>query len=378
MRSSWAPAALAGAAMLLTACAKDPMDDPEYAAACHGKPVHGAADRSKAQEEGYSINERFDCIDRQSYEQEQKYRAETETARGERVARDARPKVRSTPAKLADARAGFSTSISSPPSGRALPHPPAKMFVRSDFDSTVGKLPAWVTPDPRDGAKHPAIVWITGGDSNSLDDFWTEGGADDDQSASAFRKAGVVMMFPTLRGGNTNAGRKEFFYGEVDDVIAAARHAASLPYVSKVYLGGHSTGGTLVLLAAETGEFDGVFVFGAVTDVSRYPAEMFPGAADADEREARLRSPVHWLDGISSPTYLIEGVERPGNFMELEELCAATRNPFVHCVPVPGSNHFSVIDAVGKRLAARIAVDVANGDALVTEREFSRGAANGE
>ena len=40
------------------------------------------------------------------------------------------------------------------------------------------------------------------------------------------------MMFPTLRGGNTDIrGRKEFFYGEVDDVHAAANHLARLPYV---------------------------------------------------------------------------------------------------------------------------------------------------
>ena len=59
-----------------------------------------------------------------------------------------------------------------------------------------------------------------------------------------------IMMFPTLRGGNTNPGAREYLLGEVDDVLAAAEHLARLPYVDpqRIYLGGHSTGGTLALL----------------------------------------------------------------------------------------------------------------------------------
>ena len=33
-------------------------------------------------------------------------------------------------------------------------------------------------PNPNDGKKHPAIVWITGGDCNSIDaGCWRDGGA---------------------------------------------------------------------------------------------------------------------------------------------------------------------------------------------------------
>ena len=134
--------------------------------------------------------------------------------------------------------AGFATALSDICQWPAAAEPPANLFVRSDYESPgIGKLPAWITPDPGDGEKHPAIVWITGGDSNSLDDFWSSGGPDNDQSASAWRRAGMIMMFPTLRGGNTNGGKREFFLGEVDDVIAAARHVASLPYVDRVFIG---------------------------------------------------------------------------------------------------------------------------------------------
>ena len=63
-------------ALLVAACAKrDPFDDPEYAAACHGPPLETAQAREEAQSKGYPINARFDCIDRQTWEAEEKAKA---------------------------------------------------------------------------------------------------------------------------------------------------------------------------------------------------------------------------------------------------------------------------------------------------------------
>ena len=63
------------------------------------------------------------------------------------------------------------------------------------------------------------------------------------------------MMFPGLRGTSGNPGTQESFLGEVDDVLAAADFLRKVDYVdpSRIYLGGHSTGGTLALLVAEAG-----------------------------------------------------------------------------------------------------------------------------
>ena len=75
------------------------------------------------------------------------------------------------------------------------------------------------------------------------------------------------MMFPSLRGGNDNPGVREGFFGEVDDVLAAAEYLSKQAFVDpqRIYLGGHSTGGTLVLLVAEcSGRFRAVFSFGPV------------------------------------------------------------------------------------------------------------------
>jgi dipeptidyl aminopeptidase/acylaminoacyl peptidase len=300
----------------------------------------------------------------------------------ERASQASARHIAPTAEKLDEARQGFTTTIASGASELPAPQPPADLFVRSDYKGGEGRrLVAFVTPDPRDGAKHPAIVWLTGGDSNALDDFWTEGEPANEQSASAFRKAGVIVMFPTLRGGNTDSGRKEHFFGEVDDVRAAHTHLARLPYVDpgRIYLGGHSTGGTLALLVAETdNRFAAVFAFGPVTSVDRYPAPLIPDALrTADARELRLRSPIHWLAGVSTPTYLIEGDTAPGNAGELEELCA-TRNPLVHCISAEGFDHFSVLWPVSRTIAARLVVGVPEGEPVIKAQQFARGATNGE
>jgi acetyl esterase/lipase len=364
-RRALACAALAG---LLVACARDPFDDPDYARVCASLPVHGAEARAAAAEQGYQISNRFDCVTRESHDAVARQNASNAKARAQFQAAARNPPPVKLLRTLSEARQHFSTQVSVPGNGTPYPRPPAELFVRSDYPSDGRKLAAFVTPDPRDGERHAAIVWLTGGDSSTLDDFWSEGAADNDQSASAFRKAGLVMMFPTLRGGNQNAGAHEFFLGEVDDVIAAANHLAKLGYVdpARIYLGGHSTGGTLALLTSETtSRFKAVFAFGAVAEVDRYPDSLVPGVHDLSREELELRSPLRWLHGISSPTWLIEGEDPPGNLGELQTLCARKFAP-LQCIAVPGRNHFSALAPVTRVLAARI-VGATDGRTLKVE-----------
>src|SRR3954451_19104959 len=67
---------------------------------------------------------------------------------------------------LAEARQGFQTKIVRHEGDRTpAPKPPAKLFGLVRYESKVGPLAAYLTPGPtKDGKKHPAIVWITGGD----------------------------------------------------------------------------------------------------------------------------------------------------------------------------------------------------------------------
>lgn len=141
---------------------------------------------------------------------------------------------------LAEARRGFQTKLIRREAARAtLPKPPNTLFRSLAFDAPSGKLAAFLSPDPNDGKKHPAIIWITGGDCSALDDgFRKKGSANGDQTASGFREAGIPMMFPTLRGGNMNPGFREGFYGEVDDVMAAADYLSKQRFVDphRIYL----------------------------------------------------------------------------------------------------------------------------------------------
>jgi hypothetical protein len=56
-----------------------------------------------------------------------------------------------------------------------------------------GSLAAYLTPDPLDKAQHPAIIWIAGGDCNSIGDVWSPMSPSNDQNATAYRLAGIVL-----------------------------------------------------------------------------------------------------------------------------------------------------------------------------------------
>jgi dipeptidyl aminopeptidase/acylaminoacyl peptidase len=278
-------------------------------------------------------------------------------------------------APLADARKGFTTKANSAPRGTPAPTPPPSIFQKVQYEAAPGKLVAYLTPKPKDGKKHPAIIWITGGDCNSIDDGpWKEYHPSNDQSASAFRKEGIVMMFPSLRGGNDNPGVKEGFFGEIDDVIAAADYLAKQDYVDpkRIYLGGHSTGGTVVLLTAEyTDRFRAVFSFGPVDDVSGYDREYLPFNT-SNAKEIELRSPGLWLASVHTPVFVFEGTSN-GNLSALQKMSRDSTNPQLHFIPVKGATHFTVLAPVTKLLAQKILLDEgASSNINCTEDEMNR------
>ncbi|ADB16162.1 conserved hypothetical protein [Pirellula staleyi DSM 6068] len=261
-------------------------------------------------------------------------------------------------ASLTEARQGFKTTLTTSSMGsQPVEEPPQDVFQLINYTSKVGELPAYITPDPLDGKKHPAIIWITGGDCNSIGDVWSPADPQDDQSASAYRQAGIVMMFPSLRGGNTNPGQREGFFGEVDDVIAAADFLATQSYVdpARIYLGGHSTGGTLALVVAEsTSKFRATFAFGPVHEVQYYDPEYLPFAYHNTE-ESAIRSPIFWLKSLSTPTFAIEGAD--GNALALTLLERKAEGTKLSCIQVSGADHFSVLGPANTEIARQILAD---------------------
>lgn len=261
---------------------------------------------------------------------------------------------------LVAAKKAFKTKLTSLPSDKVpVEQPPANLFRIVTYPSSGRNLPAYLTPNPNDGIKRPAIIWITGGDCNSIGDVWTPAPRNNDQTAAAYRQAGIVMMFPSMRGGNTNPGKKEGFLGETDDIVAAHNFLKKQNYVDpkRIYLGGHSTGGTLALLVAETTDrFRAVFSFGPVEDVSTYGVDSgFLPFDITDRKEVEIRSPIYWLSSIKSPVWVFEGGE--GNADSLQALSKASKNSKVQFLLIEPATHFSVLEPMNRLIARKILQD---------------------
>jgi alpha/beta superfamily hydrolase len=262
---------------------------------------------------------------------------------------------------LSDARRGFTTKlVRQVKTGEPVPQPPTGVLKSVKYQSPIGEMAAYVSPAPGDGKRHPAIIWLFGGFANSIDQIaWHKGPATNDQSAVVFREAGILMMYPSFRGGNNNPGFTESFYGEVDDVIAAADYVSKLDYVdtNRIYLGGHSTGGTLAMLVAEsTDRFRSVFCFGPVTTVVGYGTDQLTFDTN-NRKELELRAPVKWLEKINRPAFVFEGTSEPSNISSLRALSRATRNPKVHFLPVEGATHFTILRPISRLIAQKILRD---------------------
>ena len=278
-----------------------------------------------------------------------------------------------TSVSFAEAHDAFTTTLAKKENDDySIPEPPEGVFDLVSYSSEVGDLAAYVSSDPGDGEKHPLIIWVVGGWGNGIDDFpWVYPEWDDDQTGSAFWQAGILTMYPSFRGGSGNPGYYETLFGEVDDIISAYEYAASLPYVDseRIYLGGHSTGGTRALLASEyTDKFRAVFCFGAVDEIKYHNNSQFTFDTD-NEDEYIMRSPIYWLDNVKSPTFLIEG--RDGNSKNLERMEEASENNNIHCYVIEGADHFSVLGPATRVVAQKIVEDTDSGSAIViTQREL--------
>jgi acetyl esterase/lipase len=273
---------------------------------------------------------------------------------------------------LAEARRGHVTVLAKKVrADDALPVPPKGVLDLIHYPSPAGRIAGYLSPIPADGAKHPAIIWVSGGD-NMIGDFWSPKPPSNDQSARAFRQAGIVTFYPSMRGGNGNPGYSEGMYGEVDDILAAADFLANQPGIdsSRIYLGGHSTGGTLVMLVAEIDpRFRATFAFGPVVSPREYGDDFLPVT---DKTEVRLRSPGFWLSSIASPVFVFEG-GAGGNMEDVEAMRTDNRNPLAHFWLVPRATHFSILAPATALIAQRILADTgAKTNIAFTDAELNR------
>ena len=274
-------------------------------------------------------------------------------------AKSVAPAAATKPApSLLDARKGFVTKLRKPVRDEdRLVTPPEAVFSVVRYKTSIGEMRAYLSPPPIKGQKHPAMLWLTGGfpPGGGGPSLWEDEDPANAQSARAYREAGMIMMFPTLRGSYGNPGSQESLFGEVDDVLAALEYLARVDHVdaTRIYLGGHSTGGTLAMLvAACTDRPRAVFALGPIANPADYGQDDLNYDAKSTQ-ENRLRSPIAFLAAMRSPTFVLEG-ER-GNLPSLQAMEKANTNPGVHFLTLRGVDHFSILTPANSMIAGLLA-----------------------
>ena len=171
------------------------------------------------------------------------------------------------------------------------------------------RLKAWInTPTGSDTTKHPAVLFLHSGFDLEAE-TWT--------ATQPFRDAGYIVMTPTVRGENGQHGTFTMYYDEVDDVIQAAQFLRNQLFVdpNRLFVAGHSVGGTLALLAAELyPDFAGAASISGSPDQALYLKYAKGANRNApfdlgDPREVELRSPLAYAGSIKCPVRLFYGME---------------------------------------------------------------------
>jgi len=204
----------------------------------------------------------------------------------------------------ATARKGFRTRLTkigpSPDAPEPLDAPPGAERIAYHSDGL--ELTAWISPAQR-GRLQPGLLYLHGG--NVL-------GAGHWDLTLLYRQAGYTVLMPALRGENGQDGSFSGFYDENADVLAAANHLSGLPGVDpdRIFLAGHSIGGTQVLLASmSSAMFRGATSFSGGSDAWRFFAH-FPEMICFDttnQHEFEMRSAVSFAGSFKCPVRLFHG-----------------------------------------------------------------------
>lgn len=225
----------------------------------------------------------------------------------------------------------------------ALVAPPEadQIFYRSGYGGEL-ELVAWVSRYERSRKPKPAILFLHGGNAIGQGHWLL---------MKPYIDAGYVVMIPSVRGENGQKGNFSGFYDEVDDVLAASDRLRHMPGVDphRLFLAGHSIGGTLTMLTAMT-----THRFRAAAPISgnpdafaffnRYPQDI--RFDDKNPREFQMRSPVCYAHSFKCPMKVMHGSEEVHFVTRVGVLSRRAREAHVNMdVDVLPGGHFSALPA---------------------------------
>ncbi|MBN7807120.1 S9 family peptidase [Agrobacterium rosae] len=166
------------------------------------------------------------------------------------------------------------------------------------------ELVAWLSNYTPSKKLKPAVLFLHGGNATG-DGHWA--------LMKPYWEAGFVVLLPSFRGENGQKGNYSGFYDETSDALAAASYLESLPGIDpdRVFLAGHSNGGTLSLLASMTRKFRAAVPISAGVNSWRYFNRYTDEVCfdDSNPQEFVMRSSVCFGPSLKCPTLLLRGTE---------------------------------------------------------------------
>lgn len=226
-----------------------------------------------------------------------------------------------------------------PDHGDALTEPPSGAEILL-YRSGALDLLSWRSKPDGKGGRKPAILFLHGGNALGVG-HW--------ELTWPYLKAGYVVMLPAFRAENGQSGAFSGFYDESTDALAAADVLAAQSDVdpSRLFVSGHSVGGTLTLLAAlGSGRFRGASSFSgnpsAFAFFRRFPEDI--RFDSSDPREFEMRSAVCYAASFKCPVLIQHGAAEAGlrdMSMLTVRRAKAAGLPVDHAII--GGDHFSAL-----------------------------------
>jgi dipeptidyl aminopeptidase/acylaminoacyl peptidase len=229
--------------------------------------------------------------------------------------------------------------LGTPPESRRITYPGGP-------DGSI-PLVAWISPYQETGKPKPAVLFLHGGNATG-DGHWL--------LMKPYVEAGFVVMLPSFRGENGQEGYFSGFYDETSDALAAATYLENLPGIDKdrLFIAGHSNGGTLSILAGMDRKFRAAVPISAGVSAWRFFArwEQDIRFDRTDPQEFLMRSSACFAPSLKCPTFLLRGSEEQpfdkDHQLLIDRVKAAGGKistkilPGTHTGVVPGAVHESI------------------------------------